>query len=568
MKKYKVYSEELENKINSNKHLKNSNTIGALYEDETESLNVSGDVGTETSTSSPSIVTEVAEIMASDVGMYFMYGLLAKRVGGIFAKSALSKIAATELAGTAFGSTAGAAGTATATAATGGFWSGISGGISTAATAIYTFFGTAAGIAVAAVGLAVWGFFYLRGDPDMYEIKEIWKSGKHTRTTTDSKIKKIYKLVAGGLYASKNAGMYFLAKLNNENAKEGKFTVRISDNKGSLKYVEKYMTEIESLGEAITNSPLMTELFAGNSKDDWVDQIFDQYVGYNVSGKKDSEDYSSLKNYVTKYMLENGTDENNPYKVSVAEEAEGWYDTAFGANIPGMNILGWASWMLSEEYLNQANSVYNITNRKWIHEAMRPYWIFRIDNLDASEFGINHFAKYAKSILGNGTLLSNVGFLRQLEYGMLGRDGKYTTKGNFEDLVKKVGPFVTKYLKYNAASDKKVPVTNVTLAFACFWATYALIASIWEGSVTYLALMGLIHQVENGSANQQVLKAFGIDDEYALGIKVNQRKSTDSKKSKDKKSGFSSVPNETHIKNADEVIKTFKEMPGIEKFKG
>lgn len=558
MKTFKEYLKISKiNKLNNNLLKEESKLSMFLYEDEVAPLDVSGDISDniQKATTDPSTTTNIVSSMATNVGQYFIYGWMIKRFGGKLVTGVVAKLAAQ---GILKGGTVAATETIVSSVETGGitigFWATIWAGLT-----------SAIGLSMIGVGLAIWGFLYLMGDPDMYEIKELWKNGRHQKNPTNSKVKEIYKLVAGGLYASKNAGMYFIGKINKESTSSGKFTIRIMDEKKSTQYVEKYMTEINELGELIIKSPLVTDLFVGD-QDSWVGDIEDQYAGYNVSGKSNSEDYTSLKNYVEKYMLENGGDDKNPYKVSVAEEAEGFYDTAFGLNIPGMSTLGYASWMLSEECLNQTNSTYNITTRKWIHEAMRPFWIFNVDNLDASNFGLNEFSKFSKSIIGKDSLLSDVGFLKQLEWGILSEDGKYTTKGTFEDLIKQVGPFITKYLKYNAASNKKVPVTNVTLAFGCFWATFGLMTSIWEGSITYLALMRLIYDTQMGTAEQNVLKVFKIDDEYKAGVKINQRNSKSKGDSTD--SGTISVSDEEKIKNADIVINAFKNMNGIEEFRG
>lgn len=596
MKNYTEYSKDLELKRHSNNHLKETNTSGFIYEDEDiESLNIENEIGgDETATANVSMVTNVAETLTTYVGMGLVAKFAFKKLGGWLVGSAISKAGAAAVAKSSFavGTTAAAAGAAkvsiftkalsalgvkSAVAATttgtttglwgAGFWTGIGRSLLMGGKAILSFFTTAAGVTVLAAAAVVWGFFYLRGNPDMYEIKEIWENGKHKKSTSKTKIKNIYKSVAGGLFASKTAGLSFLGKLNDSFKGEGKFTIRISDDQKSLKYVEEYMKGIEKLGESITESSLMNEILAGDSKEDWIDEVFDQYAGFNVSGRKDVDDYISMKAYVSKYMLENDDDEKNPYKMSVAEESEGWYDTFFDNFIPGMNTIGWASWMLSEEYLNQANSTHNITNRKWLHQIMRSYWNNRVDNLDASNFGIQEFQKYCKMILGNDSLLTDIGFLRQLEYGVLNEDGKYTTKGSFEDLLKQVGPFVTKFLKANAASDKKVPVTNVTLAFATFWASYALMASIWEGSITYLALMQLIYGIEDGSKKHDVLKKFSIDDEYESGEKVDQTNNNskgDVKGSQD----YGDISPEIHQKNADIVINKFKELEGLDQFRG
>lgn len=447
-------------------------------------------------------------------------------------------------------------------------------GLGASVKAIASFLASSAGLAVAAVGVAVWAFFYLRGDPTMYEILELWNDGRHNKKPKNDKVKKTYELAAGGFFAAKTQGLSIASVLNSKTENKGMFTIRIKDENFPDSLIEEYFS-IEKIYEKLSNNPLLTEIFYGETNNEWIDKIHSNYAGLSISGKTRIDDYNSLKSYVSKYMLENSDDSKNPYKMSLAEESEGWYDTAFGLNVPGMNELGWASWMCSEEYLNNSNSVVSLQSRTWLYEILNSYWLYKVSDLNASAFNRNDFIKIVERFVGKGTPLSNPELLASLEYGILTEDAQFYSKGNFVDLLPLIGSSISKNLKAIAASDKKVPISNVTLAFAMTYATYSLALIIWEGAVTFLALSQLI--LELSKEQKDVLKKGNVDDEFdSKEVKDQKDKSElrsgekgyEEQEKRKREATYKDVSDEVHEKNADLVITKFKEIPELEGFAG
>lgn len=469
---------------------------------------------------------------------------------------------------------------ASGTAASGGGFFSTAGGFMQAAgakiTAVLT---STAFLVVAGVAIAVWGTFYLIGDLDMYEILELWSGGKHGDKATDrdyeEHVENTYKAAGSGLLSAKITGLTFLSRLNAKYQKEGKITIRLRDSEKVVEAnAEEYLKLYEILDRELDDVPLITEIFAGKDEKEWVEKVKENYHGLNVSGRKNIDNYDILKAYVTKYMLEDEDDPKNPYMESVAEESEGWYSTFFENFIPGMSPLGWASWMLSEEYLNNMNSVTKLKSREWLYKAMNSYWIAKVENLDASSFTVEQFAQMSTHVLGNGILTKKLHVLNNLEYGIINDNAEYKRLGTFQELLRLTGKFNTEMLLNTAKSDKKVPVTNVTLSFALMHSTYSLLYVLYEGLVMQLALLQIASGIDQGE--RKVLDKYGVGDEYDSGKRLDNN----SKLSKEERAKIESVKGGTSnnnpekvntqeiIKTADEVIETFKQLPNLQGFEG
>lgn len=437
----------------------------------------------------------------------------------------------------------------------------IKGALLSAANTILAFLTSAAGITVGVIAVGVFVTLYLAGNSEMKEIFQIWKDGRHG-PNKGSDAKEVYKNVSAGLYAAKLVGISFLKYICSKYP-EGHFIIRIKDEKNSEQYIEDYFTKMDFLGEALAKSDLMTNIFAGEKASDWVDEIEKEYAGLQVSGRKKTDNYDIMKAYVIKYMLEDESAAENYYKKELAEEAEGWFSTFFDNFIPGMSILGWSSWMISESYINNINTLVDLKQRPWLWEVAKTYWTYKVKDLSIEDFSIDDFAKLSKRITGKDSIVSNPNFLKQLEYGYLTEEGQYFKEGTFEELLKRCGKYVTHKSMENAQNSKAIPVTNLTMSFSALYATYSLLFNIYEGAVTYLALMQLVGSISD--AERKILGKYKVDDEYDSGEIVDQG-DTGSKAEKEKEE-----KKDTSAKaeiSADEIIKTFAEKPEFKNFPG
>jgi len=415
--------------------------------------------------------------------------------------------------------------------------------------------------------LAITGIFiYTFWNDTMYEIDEVWKSKKHNKGKQDSFTKEIYDLITKGLFASRVLGTGIIEQFVkiNKNKSFGKdeyMVIRLS-NEGLIKDGNRYDDGVEQLDNIFKNSEMQKNLIGTSTTSaDWIRDIKNNYDGLPISGKQNLDDYGTIKKFVTKWMFENSSDDKNYYGKSLAEDSEGWFDTKFDTATPGMKPLGYATYFLSEEYLNNINSLGYLKDRRFLWMVMQSYWITKISNLDATTFSINQFCKLVGVISGgvdnpytDSTFVSNLKYWKYSDKGGVTGAGKCEQMGSFQELLTAVGVYITEQSRNIAQeSDNPSVVSNLTISFALLWATYSLMYQIQVGSlVTFgqLSYLTWLHKEETEIAKLSVTPS-------TQGGKVG--------------SGFSST-NQVNEPKAPETIEEFinkvDTIADIDKFEG
>jgi len=415
--------------------------------------------------------------------------------------------------------------------------------------------------------LAISGIFiYTFWNDEMYEIEEIWKSKKHHKGKQDSFTKEIYDLVTKGLFASRVLGTGIIEKFTDINKSKsfgkGEYMVIRLSNEALVRDANRYDEGIEQLDNIFKNSEMQKNLIGTSTTSaDWIRDIKNNYDGLPISGKQNLDDYGTIKKFVTKWMFENSTSDKNYYGKSLAEDSEGWFDTKFDTATPGMKPLGYATYFLSEEYLNNINSLGYLKDRRFLWMVMQSYWITKISNLDATTFSVNQFCKLVGVISGgidnpytDPEFVSNLKYWKYSDKGGVTGAGECKQMGSFQELLTAVGVYITEQSRNIAQeSDNPSVVSNLTISFALLWATYSLMYQIQVGSlVTFgqLSYLTWLHKEETEIAKLSVTPS-------TQGGKV--------------KSGYSST-NQVNEPKAPETIEEFIDkvdtIADIDKFEG
>jgi hypothetical protein len=415
--------------------------------------------------------------------------------------------------------------------------------------------------------LAISGIFiYTFWNDEMYEIDEIWKSKKHHKGKQDSFTKEIYDLITKGLFSSRVLGTGIIeqfAKINKSKSfgKDEYLVIRLS-NEALVRDGVRYDEGVEQLDNIFKNSEMQRNLIGTSTTSaDWISDIKKNYDGLSISGKQNLDDYGTIKQFVAKWMFENSSNDKNYYGKSLAEDSEGWFDTKFDTATPGMKPLGYATYFLSEEYLNNINSLGSLKDRKFLWMVMQSYWITKISNLDATTFSINQFCKLVGVISGgvenpytDPAFVSNLKYWKYSDKGGITGAGECKQMGSFQELLTAVGVYITEQSRTIAQeSDNPSVVSNLTISFALLWATYSLMYQIQVGSlVTFgqLSYLTWLHKEET---------------------EINKLNITPSKQSGNFKSGYSSTNQVTEPKapvNIEEFIDKVDTIADIDKFEG
>lgn len=365
-------------------------------------------------------------------------------------------------------------------------------------------------------------FIYTFWNDDMYEIDEIWKSKKHNKGKQDAFTKQIYDLITKGLFESRILGTGIIeefAKITkNKKFSDGeKLVIRLS-NDALIKEGYRYDEGVGQLDKIFKSSEMQkTIIGTSTTSADWIDDVKNNYDGFPISGKENLDDYGTIKKFVTKWMFENSSNDKNYYGKSLAEDSEGWFDTKFDTATPGLNTLGYATYFLSEDYLNNINSLGLLKNKRLLWMVMQSYWITKISNLDASTFSINQFCKLVGVLSGGvSNPYTDPNFVSQLQYwkysekGGINGVGSNERLGSFQEILTAVGVYITEQSRNIAKTDAPSVVSNLTVSFALLWATYSLLYQIQVGSlITFgqLSYLVWLNKEENEIAKLDITKA-------------------------------------------------------------
>ena len=191
-----------------------------------------------------------------------------------------------------------------------------------------------------------------------------------------------------------------------------------------------------------------------------------------------------MKQYVAKNDLESSGG-NNPYKTEVAEESEGWFDTFFEQFVPGMNSLGWASFMLSSEYLNQVNALKYLENKPFLYKIIQSWWTLKVKDLNANSFNVQNMVDFMTWITNGKTYLSVADFDNVLVCVKGGKiNEEPDTKYTMTEFLAKVGKEITDKINQSVEGGDKLAHTNVTVAFSMFCSCFSIIDMITNSFAT------------------------------------------------------------------------------------
>lgn len=330
------------------------------------------------------------------------------------------------------------------------------------------------GVGVSALGVGA--YYYLRGNEDMYEIDEIWKDGKHTKNPKD-KQKIIYDLISSALFKASIIGF----TSTNTILEKYKATIRPLDiNAKNVQDYDNLLVGFEDIRKLIIN-------FSKPDIGSWYKTVLDEYAGLPISGSKKLDNYTAMKAFVTKYMLENDDSDKNPYGVELAEEAEGWFSTMFDNFKPGMTELGYSAYLLSEEYLNSLNKN-GLLKQGYLKSIATSQWIINVSQMNDNNINSEDFVRILKSISNNKSKLTvnDINFLCVAKAEGEGEDLKYVKKLSIEEFIKEVAKEIKKEFEKNLDGAKEIlPYTNVTFAFAVRCAFVTMVEAIVSQGVSF-----------------------------------------------------------------------------------
>jgi hypothetical protein len=418
---------------------------------------------------------------------------------------------------------------------------------------------------LATAGILVYTFW----NPDMYEIDEIWKTKKHSAYKKDQITKQIYDLLTRGFYTPRIIGTRVIEKYkeisDSDNVGDNDFVaIRLNGNYiGMPEYYERYSDSIQDTLDVLGNSFVGTNIIStSNSSSDWIDDIKKAYDGLPISGKQSLDDYGTIKSFVTKHGFESSFNDANYYGTSIAEDSEGWFDTKFGIATPGLNVLGWATWFASPEYLNNINSMTSLKSKPWLWYPINSWWITKINNMDCSNFSVNQFCKLVELIAGRDCIYSDPEFVSKLEYGKhiadKGKMGEYTKLGSFQELLSSVANYVEQEFREVAKNtDKPTVVTDVTVAYGLMWATWSLLMllNIGAGAVLFHTNWLLFQNLEEN----ELIRLENSVDNAKTGSSVSSEKGEDGEVRNDL---------DPDVPAAQQLIDYIDKVPELEKFEG
>lgn len=356
---------------------------------------------------------------------------------------------------------------------------------------------------VGAVSVGTWGYFYLSGDENMYEIEEGWKDGLNAE---NHKTTEVYKLMGSTLHNSAFLGI----RIINDLFQSENLYMRVDIKDQSI--ASAFDKGVHGL---LNNSIVVKSLYNNQDLNYWITSVKNSYRGIPVSGKKDVKDYSLLKSYVAKYELENSGGKN-PYGVPVAEEAEGVYDTFFGQFVPGMSSFGYASFMLSEDYLNNINNVVNLTQNKFLYKLIQTWWTQKIRNFNITEFSIQNLVDFLTWITGGKTYLSvsdfnNVQICERTNDINADPDVKYSMQELLNITYKKVNEEIKKSME----GESKLPHTNVTMSFALFCSCFMIMDILTNSFATQVAMYEAYKRQQMDIAKKEMEETQEFKAKYA-----------------------------------------------------
>lgn len=416
---------------------------------------------------------------------------------------------------------------------------------------------------LATAGILVYTFW----NPEMYEIDEIWKTKKHHSGKKDTITKQIYDLLTRGFYTPRIIGTKVIEQFKNisdeDNVGENDFVaIRLNGSYvGVPEYYEKYSDSIDDTFDVLAKSFVATNIIStSNSPTDWINDIKQAYHDLPISGKQSLDDYGTIKSFVTKHGFESSGSDANYYGTSLAEDSEGWFDTKFGIATPGLNVLGWATWFASPEYLNNINSMTSLKNKPWLWYPINSWWITKVNNMDCSNFSINQFCKLVELIAGRDCIYSDPDFVSKLEYGKHHGEkkqmGEYQRLGSFQDFLTMVGNYVEQEFRAVAqTTDKPSAVTDVTVAYGLMWATWSILMllNIGAGAVLFHANWLLQQNLEE----HELLRLQNLVDHAESKSQVKSETGEDGE-----------IRNEVDVPEAQQIIDAIDKIPDLDKFEG
>jgi hypothetical protein len=418
------------------------------------------------------------------------------------------------------------------------------------------------------VGLTASVLGYFLWNSDMFEIAEQWKSKKHYKDKNDTNSKNIYGLITKGFFQSRDIGTGIVENLNSYLGFDSKeyCLLKIDDNTLSENLVA-YDNGIDELDYCLNEGDFVKSILGTtNTENDWVEMIKTSYHDIPISGKSNLDDYGTIKNFISKWNLDGGS---NYYDKELAEDSTGILDSNTNLFTPGMNVLGWATFFTSDDYLNNVNSLGYLKNRKFLTYVMRAYWITKVNNLDASNFSVNQFCKLVEILSdGNKNIYTNPSFVSNINYCKFGEMksksgmGVIHKIGRFQDLLTLIGKNITEKSKQIATTDETGAVTNVTISFALLWATMQLLFLLQNSTMVNLGQLVYLDLFDEEETEYSKFK----------GVKSNiTKQQSKSGSSTQKSSGGQSQPKTDKIetpKTIEEVIDKVDNIPGIEEFEG
>ncbi len=357
-----------------------------------------------------------------------------------------------------------------------------------------------AGVGVVAVG--TWGYYYLSGNENMFEIEEIWADGKHS--DNNDKTKEVYKVTASTLHHASYLGTIITKKIfDSEN-----LYMRVDVKNQSI--ASKFDAGVYGVNKNINN---VKKIYNDSTLDYWINKVSNSYRGYNVSGKNNPKDYTLLKSYVSKYDLESSS---NLYKVELAEESEGWYDTLFDNFIPGMSLLGYSSFMLSSEYLNNINSLSPLSDKTFLYKIVDCYWKNKVKGLDSSSMNSTTFSNFI--VWATGKSYFSESDLDNVQVCLRGNENDINAEPevrySFSELMGTIGKKIKEEIVKYTAGESKLAHTNVTVAFAMFSACFTVMDILTNSFATQVAMYEAFKKKQQEIKIKQEEEKKETDPEY------------------------------------------------------
>lgn len=352
-------------------------------------------------------------------------------------------------------------------------------------------------VTLGVVATSVGAYYYLKGNEDMYEIGEVWKTKKHSKNTT-KQTKTIYNLMASALYKASSIGYIS----TNTILEKYKGIIRPVDiNKENIKDYDNLLVSLGDVRDKIVRYTDLPDVGI------WYKIVTEGYDGLPVSGSRKLDDYTAMKSFVVKYMLENDDSDKNPYGVELAEEAEGWFSTMFDNFIPGMTELGYSAYLLSEEYFNSLNKSGYLKTRQNLKNLMASQWVMNVVDMSDSNINSEDFVRILKSLSGNSSkiTLKDINILSVVTVSGEGDNIKYTKVLTIEQLIKEIAKNIRQEFEKNLdGADEILPYTNVVFAFALRCAFVSVIEAIITQGISFAHQYKMFsEQAENIKKDQE-----------------------------------------------------------------